>query len=53
MAELSREREIEIADWIVDTCLTFGTSVETAYYVAAIFIQGLKGGERIPTVYPR
>lgn len=30
------------AEWVKDTCLLFGTTVETAYRVAAMFIEGLK-----------
>lgn len=31
-----------IAEWVRDTCLFFGTTVETAYRVAALFVEGLK-----------
>jgi hypothetical protein len=34
--------ERALAEWIKDTCLLFGTTVETAYRVAALFIEGLK-----------
>lgn len=30
-----------IAQWVVETCLTFGTSVDTAYIVAGLFIKGI------------
>ena len=39
---MSRERQIEVADWIVETCLVFGTSVHTAYHVAGLFIEALE-----------
>jgi hypothetical protein len=46
---VTRERQIEIADWIVDTCLTFGTSVNTAYHVAAYFVEACEtGGVDVP-----
>jgi hypothetical protein len=39
------------AAWVCDTCLLFGTTVETAYRVAAMFIEGLKHeGETNATV---
>jgi hypothetical protein len=44
---MTRERAIEIADWIVDTCLTFGTSVVTAYKVAALFIEALENEGKV------
>lgn len=31
-----------LAEWVKDTCLLFGTTTETAYKVAAMFIEGLK-----------
>lgn len=30
------------AKWVVVTCLTYGTSVSTAYKVAGLFIEGLE-----------
>lgn len=42
----------KIADWVVQTCLLFGSEVSTAYKVAAAFVEGLeqerlkKGQER-------
>lgn len=30
------------ATWVVATCLTFGSSVSTAYKVAGLFIEGLE-----------
>lgn len=30
------------AKWVVETCLTFGTSVSTAYKVAGLFVEGLE-----------
>ncbi len=39
---MTREREIEIADWIVDTCLFYGTSTHTAFHIAALFVEALK-----------
>jgi hypothetical protein len=32
----------EIAEWIVNTCLLFGSSVPTAHIVAATFIEGIQ-----------
>lgn len=34
--------DADLAEWVKDTCLLFGTTVETAYKVAALFIEGLK-----------
>ena len=39
-----RPSENEIAEWVVRTCLLFGTTVEVAYHVAALFIEGLNSG---------
>lgn len=33
-----------IADWVVKTCLTFGSSVSTAYQVAGLFVRGVREG---------
>lgn len=44
---MTRERKIEIADWVVETCLTFGTSVHTAYYIAAIFVEALENNGKV------
>ncbi len=33
--------EKAIADWVVNTCLLFGSSVSTAHAVAATFIDGV------------
>ena len=44
---MSRARKIEIADWIVETCLTFGTSVTTAFKVAALFIEALENDGKV------
>ena len=33
----------EICDWIVETCLTFGAATHTAYKVAGLFIEGIRG----------
>jgi len=30
------------AKWVVATCLTFGTTVSTAYKVAGLFVEGLE-----------
>ncbi|HEU4731733.1 MAG TPA: hypothetical protein VFT22_27745 [Kofleriaceae bacterium] len=49
-AEIEREREereYEIADWIVETCLTFGASVTTAYRVAALFLEALENEGKV------
>lgn len=31
----------ELADWIVATCLLYGTTVATAYQVAGLFVLGV------------
>lgn len=33
--------EREIAEWVVETCLTFGATTYTAYKVAGLFVEGL------------
>lgn len=38
---MKRDREVEIADWIVETCLFYGTTTATAFQIAAWFIQAL------------
>lgn len=37
--ELARDKKI--ADWVVNTCLVFGSTTATAYQVAGLFVQGL------------
>ena len=32
----------EMANWIRDLCLLFGTTVGTAYQVAGLFVEGLE-----------
>jgi hypothetical protein len=32
----------ELADWVVNTCLMFGTSVGTAYWVAGTYVGSLE-----------
>jgi hypothetical protein len=32
----------EIAEWVVNTCLLFGSSVPTAHVVAATFVEGIQ-----------
>lgn len=44
---MTRDKQIELADWIVDTCLTFGASVNTAFMVASLFIEALEGDGRV------
>jgi hypothetical protein len=39
---MSRERKLEWADWIADTCLHYGTSVHTAFHVAALFVEAIE-----------
>ena len=34
----------ELADWIVATCLLYGTTVATAYQVAGLFVKGVRKG---------
>ncbi|MFI5297382.1 MAG: hypothetical protein ACHREM_04730 [Polyangiales bacterium] len=45
----------EMAEWIVRTCLLFGTTVETAYTVAGLFVAQVKSdrGERAAEVCRR
>ena len=38
---MTRERKLELADWVVDTCIAFGTSIHTAFHIAAYFIEAL------------
>ena len=40
-AELTDDGRVDWADWVVDTCLQFGTTRGTAYRVAAAFCDGL------------
>lgn len=35
----------QLAEWVRDTCLLFGTSVETAYRVAALFMEVLRNDQ--------
>jgi len=37
-----RSDERQIAEWVKETCLLFGSSVQTAYTVASIFVEGLQ-----------
>lgn len=46
MTAWTREREREVAEWVKETCLLHGTSVSTAYEVAAIFVEGLAADRR-------
>lgn len=32
----------KIAEWVVQTCLLFGTTAQTAYTVAGLFLEGLQ-----------
>lgn len=36
----------QIAEWIVETVLLFGGSVSTAYRVAGLFVEGVRGHNR-------
>lgn len=40
-SETRRLTEREVAEWVVNTCVTFGASVHTAYKVAGLFIEGI------------
>lgn len=42
MSEGKMVTKKRLAEWIVETCLLFGTTTETAYKVAAVFIEGLE-----------
>jgi hypothetical protein len=35
------ERLAQIAAWVVQTCLIFGSSPSTAYTVAGLFVEGI------------
>lgn len=37
-----RSDERQIAEWVKETCLLFGSSVQTAHTVASIFVEGLQ-----------
>ncbi len=37
----------QMADWCVDTCLTFGTTVSTAYKVAGLLAEALEDSGRM------
>lgn len=40
---LTREETLlELAEWVKDTCLFFGTSASLAYKIASMFIAGLE-----------
>lgn len=42
-ARLTREETLlELAEWVKDTCLLFGTSASLAYKIAIMFIAGLE-----------
>ena len=38
--------DIEIAEWVKNTCLAFGSSVSTAYLVAGTYVGGLEAERR-------
>lgn len=38
---VARLTDREIAEWIVNTCVTFGAGIHTAYKVAGLFIEGI------------
>lgn len=37
-----QQKLVEIAAWVSETCLLFGSTPETAHEVAAIFVRGLR-----------
>ena len=37
-----RSESLRVAQWVVTTCLLFGTTIETAYKVAGCFAQGME-----------
>lgn len=39
---MSEQQKVDIADWVVDTCLLFGTNVLTAYRVATLFLEAVE-----------
>ena len=42
-------RDPAIADWVVLTCIRFGTTVATAYQVAGLFLKAIEALPREPT----
>jgi hypothetical protein len=36
-----RQRLVEIAAWVAQMCLMFGSSPHTAYTVAGLFVEGI------------
>lgn len=38
----TRQELIAIGDWVRDTCIAFGTEIQTAYKCAAAMVQGLE-----------
>lgn len=43
----------EVGQWLVETCLMFGTQVSTAHQVAATFVKGLEAEGREYPIAPR
>lgn len=39
-----QEGLLALGEWVFKTCLLFGTSIDTAYQVAAILVGGVKRG---------
>ena len=47
---LTREETLlEVAEWVKDTCLIFGTSISMAYKVASMFVRGLASEVSVDT----
>jgi hypothetical protein len=42
----------EVAEWVVNTCLLFGSSVPTAHIVAATFVEGIQNSRSITEEEP-
>jgi hypothetical protein len=43
---LHRISDVELAEWVVATCLLFGASVGTAYQVAGLFVEGVRQSDK-------
>jgi hypothetical protein len=39
---MTRQEQREVLDWLVTSCVVFGTELSTAYKVAAAFAKGME-----------
>jgi len=47
--KLTAEQEaqlVRVGQWVIDTCLLFGTQPKTAYLVAGAFVEGVEAAWR-------